>query len=214
MYGDSSSNQIVTVEFDTFANPKWDPLYEYVGISKNSIASAVTTPWNASFHGGDTADAWIAYNSATKNLCVSWSYQTMPILHENTSISYQIDLTTVLPVEVMIGFSAATGYYIERHQIESWSFSSNLEVKEKQGDAERTKLVVGLAVPLGLLLCGLVAISAILWRKKRSKGLETANLTSINDELERGAGPQSCRRSSALASLSSPIVCKKVVERG
>ncbi|KAF8017581.1 hypothetical protein BT93_H2689 [Corymbia citriodora subsp. variegata] len=188
---DSSSNQIVAVEFDTFANPEWDPAYEHVGINKNSIASAVTTPWNASFHSEDTADVWIAYNSATKNLSVSWSYQTTPNPQENTSISYQIDLTTVLPEQVMIGFSAATGYSIERHQLESWSFSSNLEVKAQQGNAKRTKLVVGLAVPLGVLLCGIAAISAILWRRKRrSKGSEMANLTSINDELERGAGPR------------------------
>ncbi|XP_030466144.1 L-type lectin-domain containing receptor kinase IX.1-like [Syzygium oleosum] len=189
-YSDSSSNQIVVVEFDTFANPEWDPPYEHVGINNNSIASAVNTPWNVSFHSGDTADVWIAYNSATKNLSVSWCYQTTPNPHENTSISYQIDLTTVLPEEVMIGFSAATGYYIERHQLESWSFSSNLEVEEKQGNA-RTKLIVGLAVPLGVLLCSMAAILAILWRRKRrSEGSEMANLTSINDELERGAGPR------------------------
>ncbi|KAI3435129.1 Protein kinase domain-containing protein [Psidium guajava] len=189
---DSSSNKIVAVEFDTFANPEWDPSYEHVGINKNSIASAVATPWNASFHSGDTADVWIVYNSVTKNLSVSWSYQNTPNPHENTSISYHIDLTTVLPEEVMVGFSAATGYYMERHQVVSWSFSSNLEVEEKPGNAKRTKLVVGLAVPLGVLLCGMVvAISAILWRRKRrSERPEITNLTSINDELERGAGPR------------------------
>ncbi|XP_039155808.1 L-type lectin-domain containing receptor kinase IX.1-like [Eucalyptus grandis] len=187
---DSSSNQIVIVEFDTFANPEWDPPYEHVGINKNSIASAVTTPWNASFHSDDTADVWIVYNSTTKNLSVSWSYQTTPNPHENTSISYQIDLTAVLPQEVMIGFSAATGRYIERHQLRSWTFSSNLGVKEKQGNAKRTKFVVGLAVPLVVLLCGMVAISAILWRRKRrSLGSEMA-MTSINEELARGAGPR------------------------
>lgn len=194
-YSDSPSNQIVAVEFDPFANPEWDPPYEHVGININSIASAVTTPWNASFHSADTADAWIVYNSETKNMSVSWSYQTTPNPQENTSISYQIDLTTILPEEVMIGFSAATGYYIERHQVESWSFSSNLEVKQQHGNAKRRKVVVGLAVPLGVLLCGIAAISAILWRRRRrrqgrSERLETANITSINDELERGAGPR------------------------
>lgn len=65
---DSSHNQIVMVEFDSFSNPEWDPPYEHVGINKNSIASAVTTPWNASLHSGDTADAYIVYNASTKNL--------------------------------------------------------------------------------------------------------------------------------------------------
>ncbi|KAF8020489.1 hypothetical protein BT93_G1030 [Corymbia citriodora subsp. variegata] len=190
-HSDSPLNQIVMVEFDTFPNPEWDPPYEHVGINNNSIASAVTTPWNASFHSSDTADVWITYNSTTKNLSVSWSYRTTPNPHENTSIWYPIDLTTVLPEEVMIGFSAATGYYIERHQLESWSFSSNLVVNEPEGNAKRTKLAVGLAVPLGLLLCSTVAVWAILWRRnRRSEGSEMANLTSINDELERGAGPR------------------------
>ncbi|XP_010026583.2 L-type lectin-domain containing receptor kinase IX.1 [Eucalyptus grandis] len=190
-YRDSSLNRIVAVEFDPYVNSDWDPPYEHVGININSIASVVTAAWNASFHSADTADTWVVYNSETKNLSVSWIYQTTPNPHETTSISYQIDLTTVLPEEVMIGFSAATSYYVERHQLESWSFSSNLEVEEQQGNAKRTKLVVGLAVLLGVLLCGIVVISAILRkRKRRSEGSETANLMSINGELERGAGPR------------------------
>ncbi|KAK3416655.1 hypothetical protein EUGRSUZ_H02421, partial [Eucalyptus grandis] len=214
-YSNSSSNQIIAVEFDTFTNPEWDPPYEHVGININSIASVVTTPWNASFHSADTADAWIVYNSTTKNLSVSWSYRTTPNPHENTSISYQIDLTTVLPEEVMIGFSAATDYYTERHQLESWSFSSNLEVTEKQGNTNRNKLVVGLAVPLGFLLCGGVAISAILWRRKsRSKGSEMANLTSINDELERGAGPRRFRYTDLVAATNNFNEERKLGEGG
>ncbi|KAK3416660.1 hypothetical protein EUGRSUZ_H02428 [Eucalyptus grandis] len=190
-YSDSSLNRIVAVEFDPCANSDWDPPYEHVGININSIASVVTTPWNASFHSADSADAWVVYNSTTKNLSVSWSYQTTSNPNESTSISYQIDLTTVLPEEVMIGFSAATGYYMERHQLESWSFSSNLEFEEQHRNAKRTKLVVGVAVPPGVLLCGIVVISAILRRRKRrSEGSETANLMSINGELERGAGPR------------------------
>ncbi|XP_010026580.2 L-type lectin-domain containing receptor kinase IX.1 [Eucalyptus grandis] len=214
-YSNSSSNQIIAVEFDTFTNPEWDPPYEHVGININSIASAVTTPWNATFHSADTADAWIAYNSTTKNLSVSWSYRTTPNPHENTSISYQIDLTTVLPEEVMIGFSAATDYYTERHQLKSWSFSSNLEVTEKQGNTNRTKLVVGLAVPLGFLLCGVLAISAILWRRKsRSKGSEMANLTSINDELERGAAPRRFRYTDLVAATNNFNEERKLGEGG
>ncbi|KAL3726337.1 hypothetical protein ACJRO7_031256 [Eucalyptus globulus] len=214
-YSNSSSNQIIAVEFDTFTNPEWDPPYDHVGININSIASAVTTHWNATFHSADTADAWIAYNSTTKNLSVSWSYRTTPNPHENTSISYQIDLTTVLPEEVMIGFSAATDYYTERHQLESWSFSSNLEVTEKQGNTNRTKLVVGVAVPLGFLLCGVVAISAILWRRKsRSKGSEMANLTSINDELERGAGPRRFRYTDLVAATNNFNEERKLGEGG
>ncbi|MED6199470.1 hypothetical protein PIB30_076206 [Stylosanthes scabra] len=47
---DSSRNQIVHVEFDSFSNPKWDPKMEHVGININSISSANYTAWNASRH--------------------------------------------------------------------------------------------------------------------------------------------------------------------
>ncbi|XWS15419.1 hypothetical protein CRYUN_Cryun35bG0096200 [Craigia yunnanensis] len=66
---DSPSNQIVSVEFDAFEIPTWDPsgIGGHVGINKNSIASAVYTQWNASFHSKDTAHVLITYNSTTKN---------------------------------------------------------------------------------------------------------------------------------------------------
>ena len=114
---DSSKNQLVHVEFDSFANPEWDPTFEHVGINNNSIASAVYTTWNASFHSGDTADVWITYNASTMNLSVSWTYQRTSNTQENTSLSYQIDLRKVLPEWVTVGFSAATGYYGERHTL-------------------------------------------------------------------------------------------------
>ncbi|GLT67449.1 hypothetical protein SLA2020_397590 [Shorea laevis] len=130
---DSPHNQIVLVEFDSFVNPEWDPSVEHVGINNNSIASAVYTPWNASLHSGDTADVWITYNASTKNLSVSWKYQTTSNTQENTSLFYEIDLREILPEWVTIGFSAATGEYGERVQIQSWKFNSSLDIKETNG---------------------------------------------------------------------------------
>ncbi|KAK9285515.1 hypothetical protein L1049_024709 [Liquidambar formosana] len=190
---DSSSNQIVVVEFDSFPNPEWDPPYEHVGINNNSIASAITTPWNASFHSGDTADAWITYNATTKNLSVSWTYQTTPSPPQSSSLSYQIDLRIFLPQWVTIGFSASTSMYMERHQLLSWEFSSSLNIKEPNSKNEKkTRLVVGLTVSFGILIAGGIMASVILWMRgqKRRETAETINLTSINDDLERGAGPR------------------------
>jgi len=53
----SPQSQIVSVEFDSYPNDGWDPKVGHVGINKNSISSAVYTPWNASFHSEDTAEA-------------------------------------------------------------------------------------------------------------------------------------------------------------
>ncbi|XP_062120317.1 L-type lectin-domain containing receptor kinase IX.1-like [Humulus lupulus] len=192
---DSSQNQLVMVEFDSFSNPEWDPPFEHVGINNNSIHSAVSTPWNASLHSGDNADVWISYNASTKNLSVHWSYQSTSTSKENTSLSYQVDLKQVLPSWVMVGFSAATGIYGERTVLNSWEFSSSLDIKEvKEDDAKKVRLIVGFTVSSGVLIVGLIVSLLLFWRLKQKKKEEkekAANLASINnDDLERGAGPK------------------------
>ncbi|KAI8536471.1 hypothetical protein RHMOL_Rhmol10G0259500 [Rhododendron molle] len=116
----SAENQMVTVEFDSYPNPEWDPAYEHIGINNNSIGSVITTPWNASLYSGETCTASITYNASTKNLSVFWSYGG----NSKGSLSYKIDLMEILPEWVMVGFSAATGEYLEKHTLESWAFSS------------------------------------------------------------------------------------------
>ncbi|KAL5556643.1 hypothetical protein UlMin_038879 [Ulmus minor] len=113
---DSSENHIVHVEVDSFSNG-WDPNITHVGINNNSVSSLIYTPWNASFHSGDTADVVINYNATTANLSVSWKYQTTSNSKENTSLSFVIDLMEVLPEWVTIGFSAATSNFAERHEM-------------------------------------------------------------------------------------------------
>ncbi|XP_012488256.1 L-type lectin-domain containing receptor kinase IX.1 [Gossypium raimondii] len=192
---DSSQNQIVLVEFDTFENPEWDPtgIGSHVGINENSISSANYTRWNASFHSGDTADVVINYNDTTKNLSVSWSYQKTNNPRENSSLSYQIDLMTVLPEWVMVGFSAATGQYVERHTLQYWEFGSSLTVAEDTSGnkARNVRIVVSIVVPVGVLIAGTI-IAFIIWKRKKhaKRTPETTNLTSMNDDLERGAGPR------------------------
>ncbi|PSS30040.1 Legume lectin domain protein [Actinidia chinensis var. chinensis] len=214
---DSSQNQIVAVEFDSFPNPEWDPPYQHVGINNNSIASTTTTRWNASFHSGDTADAWITYNATTKNLTVFWSYERTPNSQENTSLSYQIDLMEVLPEWVTVGFSAATGMYVERHTLQSWEFRSSLDIKEKSGkSAKEIRLVVGLTVSVGVLVLGGIIAAIILWKKRlvRRKKAEMMNLTSINDDLERGAGPRRFSYRDLVSATGNFLAERKLGEGG
>ncbi|KAF2283863.1 hypothetical protein GH714_016615 [Hevea brasiliensis] len=173
---------------------EWDPPVEHVGINNNSIASAVFTPWNASFHSGDTADAWIAYNATTKNLSVFWTYQTTSNPLENSTLSYTIDLTKVLPEQVTIGFSAATGQNGERHKLQSWEFSSSLDIKGKHGNgSKKTKIIVGVSVSGCLLIAGVILALLISRGRKRimrRRKAEATGIASINEDLERGAGPR------------------------
>ncbi|KAK3416651.1 hypothetical protein EUGRSUZ_H02417 [Eucalyptus grandis] len=174
-YNDLSSNQIVGVEFDTFANPKWDPPYEHVGINKNSIALALTTPWNASFHSGDTADVWIVCNSTTKNLSISWSYQITRNRYEKTSISYQIDLTAVLPEEFV--------------REGPWRFTYADLVSATNNFAEERKMGEGgcRAVYKGHLV-GLDAAVAV---KQISRGLKQGNEEFITEvKMINSLGPR------------------------
>ncbi|KAL5556709.1 hypothetical protein UlMin_038945 [Ulmus minor] len=190
---DSTRNQLVHVEFDSFSNPEWEPSFEHVGINNNSIASAVITRWNASFHSGDPADVWISYNASTKNLSVHWNYQTTSTSKENTSLSYKIDLAEVLPPFVTVGFSATTGKYGERTALSSWDFKSSLDIKETSGNnGKRVRLIVGLSVSGGVLLAILAFVFLVVWRlkQKRREKTKRMNLASINDDIEKGAGPR------------------------
>lgn len=190
----SSSNHIVHVEFDSFANSEFSETTEHVGINNNSIKSSISTPWNASLHSGDTAEVWIRYNSTTKNLTVSWEYQTTSSPQEKTNLSYQIDFKKVLPEWVTIGFSAATGYNGEVNNLLSWEFNSNLE-KSDDSNSKDTRLVVILTVSLGAVIIGVGALVAyVILKRKRKRSEkqkeEAMHLTSMNDDLERGAGPR------------------------
>ncbi|WJX87739.1 hypothetical protein P8452_69895 [Trifolium repens] len=172
---DSPSNKMVHVEFDSYANGEWGETTEHVGINNNSIISSASITWNASKHSGDPVEVWISYNSTTKNLTVYWKYQATIDPQEKTSLSYRVDLTKVLPEWVTVGFSTATGAIGEINYLLSWEFNSTLE---KSGD------IVGVVA---------LAAYALVWRKRnRSKKLkeEAMHLTSMNDDLERGAGPR------------------------
>ncbi|XVE83035.1 hypothetical protein DITRI_Ditri16bG0054500 [Diplodiscus trichospermus] len=122
----SSNNNIVAVEFDSFQN-EWDPSDDHVGIDINSIISVKTVTWGSSIKNGSRANAWVSYNSTTRNLSVFLTYADNPVYSGNSSLEYVVDLRDVLPEWVRIGFSASTGRQVEIHNILSWSFDSSLD---------------------------------------------------------------------------------------
>ncbi|KAA0042961.1 L-type lectin-domain containing receptor kinase IX.1-like [Cucumis melo var. makuwa] len=151
-------------------------------------------------HSLDTVDVFISYDSTTKYLSVSWNCEKTPTSLENTTLSYQVDLMKILPQWATVGFSAATGAYLERHLLFSWEFNSSLEMKQSVGvgtekNGKKVDVIVGVTVSVGASI--LMEIAAfVLWRlKQKKKNLkkkvaEEVNLTSINDDLETGAGPR------------------------
>ncbi|CAJ1931230.1 unnamed protein product [Sphenostylis stenocarpa] len=108
-------NQIVAVEFDSFGN-KWDPASAHIGIDINSIASTKTVPWqNGNFEKFITTYATVSYEPVKKKLTVfSYPHSQESLKNvSSSSISFVVDLRTVLPEWVSVGFSGATGHLVE-----------------------------------------------------------------------------------------------------
>ncbi|KAK7317695.1 hypothetical protein RJT34_02134 [Clitoria ternatea] len=116
----TKSNRIVAVEFDTHPN-EWDPPFAHVGIDVNSIASVVAVKWENHL-GLITVSATVNYEAIGRNLIVTVSNNGL-----TTKLSHVIDLRTVLPEWVSVGFSGSTGQLIEVHKILSWTFSSSFD---------------------------------------------------------------------------------------
>ncbi|MED6206402.1 hypothetical protein PIB30_026497 [Stylosanthes scabra] len=118
------SNNIVAVEFDTFTNHVYqDPDYKHIGIDVNSIISKATTEWKY-WRNGVSDNVRVEYDPHSKKLKVTSYYTSGDIIE----LSHEIDLTTVLPEWVRIGFSGATGDYTQSNIIQSWFFHVKLEV--------------------------------------------------------------------------------------
>ncbi|XWS41677.1 hypothetical protein CRYUN_Cryun17cG0103000 [Craigia yunnanensis] len=184
----NSNNSIVAVEFDSFRN-EWDPSDDHVGININSIISVKTVTWKSSIKKGLRANAWVSYNSTTRNLSVFLTYADNPVFSGNSSLAYTVDLRDILPEWVRIGFSASTGRQVEIHNILSWRFDSSLEIGGDKGN--NLGLIVGLAVGFGLLACGLVLFFFIMRRIRArfNKDSEAIDVI-IDDEFEKGTGPK------------------------
>ena len=118
----SLQNQIVAVEFDTFAN-QWDPPYAHVGINVNSIRSLQTVRWAIESDDNvlTTVVATINYDALSHRLSVVVN----SVNRTTISFSEVIDLRAFLPEWVIVGFSGATGGFVETHEILSWTFNSN-----------------------------------------------------------------------------------------
>ena len=116
----------VAVEFDAFKNV-WDPAntVNHVGVDVNSIVSlAYAALPDASFNG--TMSAWVRYDANASTLSATLRFDHLPELGLY-NVSETVDFKEAgLPQQAAVGFSGATGDYVERHRILSWSFESTL----------------------------------------------------------------------------------------
>ncbi|THG00996.1 hypothetical protein TEA_026480 [Camellia sinensis var. sinensis] len=154
-----------------------------MGIDISSITSNVDITY------GKENEAWISYNSRSKNMSVVFTgYKDNNIIE--TSLKFSVDLREHLPEWVTIGFSAGTGDLIEKHIIKSWSFNSRLQTLGKK--TNKKALVVELTIGSSVLVGGLALFVFVLWMKNRAyqeDGEFSFNM-SIDNDFEAGTGPK------------------------
>ncbi|XP_047947354.1 mannose-specific lectin alpha chain-like [Salvia hispanica] len=111
---------VFAVEFDIFSNPGVDPSYRHVGIDIGSNVSKNTTNVGNAFLGQEVT-ARINYQQATKLISVQ-----VTAASQSFEVSYVFDLSTILPQQVEVGISGATGGQVAVHDLVSWYFTSTL----------------------------------------------------------------------------------------
>uniref|UniRef100_A0A0D3HAU3 Legume lectin domain-containing protein n=1 Tax=Oryza barthii TaxID=65489 RepID=A0A0D3HAU3_9ORYZ len=123
----NGTDRFIAVEFDTYNN-FWDPnkTYDHMGVDISAIESANTTSL-PSYSLNGTMTASISFNSSTRMLLANLHFDDHPSFQPAEVSAILPDPVTLLPQEVSVGFSAATGGSgSELHQILSWSFNSTL----------------------------------------------------------------------------------------
>ncbi|KOM53928.1 hypothetical protein LR48_Vigan09g258700 [Vigna angularis] len=185
----STQHSFVAVEFDTFQNP-WDPEDPHVGMNFNSMKSNVTASWLAIMSQDVVYNCSIEYNSTTFCLSASFTgYDYKKYGRIQNSLSYHVDLRKHLPERVMVGFSAAAGYYFEDHILKSWSFSSGLEIEIGDTSGDDNKAVEWVGIGIGLVVfLGLACF--LMWRRIKGKEKVLEIDLKMDDEFQKGIGPK------------------------
>ncbi|KAF3792082.1 putative L-type lectin-domain containing receptor kinase S-5 [Nymphaea thermarum] len=171
----ADNSQMIAVEFDTYYNWECDPLnityfikagWKHMGIDINSYVSKATTFWATSGTSSTNATALVQYDSTTGNLS-SHMMDRNDISQWYTS--FVINLTTVLPETVIVGFSASTGGCSEGHRIVSWNFSITAPNWQHSSTGLQNETVIILVVCFVPLLIFVVVIILSFIRRKNEK---------------------------------------------
>ncbi|XP_062228870.1 L-type lectin-domain containing receptor kinase IX.1-like [Phragmites australis] len=196
----------VGVEFDAFKNT-WDPngTWNHVGVDVNNITSvAYAALPDSSFNG--TMSAWVRYDANASTLSVALRFDDLPglgLYNVSTTVDFR---AAGLPQDAAVGFSGATGDYVERHQILSWSFESTLDsiavvhnAGKKTSKTKHIGLIAGLVSVAVFILLTLAAWLCYLQYLKRKGTIQTQEAPDdadtpldgdMDNEFEKGTGPR------------------------
>ncbi|GKA01090.1 L-type lectin-domain containing receptor kinase IX.1-like protein [Tanacetum coccineum] len=209
----SNNTTFVAIEFDTFWNRLWDPLDSsnisighHVGISISSLESDQAQKWLSNVPGGGVCQAWVAYDSYSRNLSVSFTGFKNSTTFRQDGLHSIIDLRQVLPEWVIFGFSASTGSLFQKNNVRSWTFRSsdlpgdeNTELPPPIPSPDPVKpskigLMVGLIVGISVGITFMGVLAFVLWRKNKKNRKEVAEDigfdVKMNNEFQMGSGPK------------------------
>ncbi|XP_043713721.1 L-type lectin-domain containing receptor kinase IX.1-like [Telopea speciosissima] len=122
-------------------------------------------------------EAWIDYDSSSQNLSVVLTCGNKFFNCGNCTVNYNVDLRIYLPEKITVGFSSSTGYNAELHQLNSWDFSSSLEIYNSNNLGPSMGMVVGLAVG-GAVAMIITVMGLFLFIKRRKKQQSKADVES------------------------------------
>ena len=118
---------------------------DHIGIDVSTVKNSENTTTTASL--GGTMTASINFDSSTRMLVATLHFDDDPTVPPvEVSARLRDPLTSLLPPEVAVGFSAATGANVELHQILSWSFNSTLAPPKKPISRGTNVFIITLSV--------------------------------------------------------------------
>ena len=200
----SGAASFVAVEFDTHMDG-WDPSGRHVGVDVNNVDSRrgnyVVLPEDSLVDAG-VMSATVSYDSGARRLDVALAIGGGAAT-ATYNLSAAVHLRSVLPEQVAVGFSAATGdQFASNHTVLSFTFSSTLPTRTTNppppstSSAKTAHLSAAVAAAGIALLLLVLAITILIRRarkrRRRDDGVSYDDSLDDDDEedMESGTGPR------------------------